>query len=151
MSTTHTSDIHVPVKRLQLNRATGALVDAPKKELFLRGPIPLEWLSKAAAFPGKTLHIAIALWWRQGMAKGTSFKLTQAALKYLYVERDAASAGLLRLEQAGLIQVERNPGRRPTISILPASPRPPIHADQAALERSWVKIFQQEVEDGRAD
>ncbi len=57
------------------------------------------------------------------MAKGKPFKLTQKALKILNVERGAASAGLARLEQAGLIQVERKPGQRPTISILDLTKR----------------------------
>jgi hypothetical protein len=94
------------------------LVAAPKKEPFLRGPIPLGWLSAAATLPGKTLSLAIALWWRHGMAKGKPFKLTRTALKAMNVERDAERLGLARLEQAGLIKVERNPGQRPTISIL---------------------------------
>ena len=118
MTTTYTSDRHVPVRRLQLDRASGALAAAPREALFLRGPVPLEWLGRAAALPGKTLNVAIALWWRHGMAKGKPFKLTQQALKYLHVERDAASAGLVRLEQAGLIQVKRRPGQRPIISIV---------------------------------
>jgi hypothetical protein len=114
----YTSDLHLPVRRLQLSRATGTLVAATKREPFLRGPIPLEWLSVAANLPGKTLNVAIALWWRHGMAKGKPFKLTRSALLALNVERDAERLGLARLEQAGLIQVERKPGQRPTISIL---------------------------------
>ena len=85
---------------------------------FLRGPIPLKWLSRAAALSGKTLNLAIALWWRHGMAKSEPFKLTQKALEYLNVDRGAASAGLVRLERAGLILVERREGQRPIISIL---------------------------------
>ena len=118
MSTPYTSDRHVPVKRLQLGVASGTLVATPKKELFLRGPIPLEWLAVAAKLPGKTLNVAIALWWRHGMAGGKPFKLTQMALTAMNVERDAERAGLTRLEQAGLVRVERKPGQRPTISIL---------------------------------
>ena len=118
MTTAYTSDRHVPVRRLQLDRASGALAAAPREALFLRGPVPLEWLGKAAALPGKTLNVAIALWWRHGMAKGKPFKLTQQALKYLHVERDAASSGLVRLERAGLVRVERRPGQRPIISIV---------------------------------
>jgi hypothetical protein len=114
----YTSDLHLPVRRLQLDDATGALVIAPKNEPFLRGPIPLEWLAVAAKLPGKTINVAIALWWRYGMAKGKPLKLTQMALKTMNVERDAANDGLTRLEQAGLIEVERKPGQRPTISIL---------------------------------
>jgi hypothetical protein len=118
MSTTHTFDSHVPVKRLQLNLATGKLAAAPKAALFLRGPIPLEWLGRAAKLPGKTINVAIALWWCHGMTKGKPFKLTKAALNTLNVERDAASTGLTRLEEVGLIQIERRPGQRPTISVL---------------------------------
>jgi len=123
MYTPPTSDLHIPVKRLQLSDATGTLVAAPKTKPFLRGPIPLEWLGEAAKLPGKTINVAIALWWRYGMAKGKPFKLTRMALKILNVKRDAASAGLARLEQAGLIQVERKPGQRPIVSILTAPRR----------------------------
>jgi len=118
MYTPPPSDIHIPVRRFQLNVETGTLVEIPQKAPFLRGPIPLAWLSEAAKLPGKTLNVALALWWRHGMARGKPFKLTRKALKTLNVERDAASAGLARLEQAGLIQVERKPGQRPTVSIL---------------------------------
>lgn len=114
----YTSDIDLPVKRLQLNSVTGTLVEVPKKELFLRGPIPLDWLSIAAHLPGKTLNLAIALWWLQGMSRGKSLRLTRKALKTMNVERDAERKGLARLEQEGLLKVERKPGQRPTISIL---------------------------------
>lgn len=118
MSTTTDPDRGVPVKRLQLDTTTGKLVESPKAALFLRGPIPLDWLGSAAALPGKTLNVGIALWWLHGMAKGKPFKLTQKALQTLNVERDAASAALVRLEQAGLIRVVRKPGRRPTVSMV---------------------------------
>jgi hypothetical protein len=59
-----------------------------------------------------------ALWWLHGMAKGKPFKLTQKALQTLNVERDAASAALVRLEQAGIIRVVRKPGQRPTVSMV---------------------------------
>ena len=118
MSITYTSDLQIPVRRLQLDRASSTLRVARPKELFVRGPIPLEWLSKAAALPGKTLNVALALWWLQGMSKGQPLKLTRSALKHLNIERDAASAGLARLERAGLIALQRRPGQRPTISIV---------------------------------
>ena len=117
MSTIYTPYSDVPVKRLQLS-VCGTLVASPKKRLFLRGPIPLEWLAAAAKLPGKTIHVGIALWWLRGMAAGKPFKLTQIALTAMNVERDAERAGLTRLEQAGLVRVERKPGQRPTISIL---------------------------------
>jgi hypothetical protein len=114
---TPTSDLNVPVRRLQLDAGSGKLVPARKKDLFIRGPIPLDWLSRAAELPGKALHVALAVLWLQGMAKGKPFKLSRQALERLNVERDAASSGLVRLEQAGLVQVERNAGQRPTVVI----------------------------------
>ena len=118
MATTPGPDLAIPVKRLQLDATTGKLVKSPKATLFLRGPIPLDWLGAAAALPGKTLHVGIALWWLHGMARGKPFKLTQKALRTLNVERDAASAALVRLELAGLIRVVRKAGQRPTVSMV---------------------------------
>ena len=118
MATTPDPDRDVPVKRLQLDAPTRKLVESPKTALFLRGPIPLAWLGSAAVLPGKTLNVGIALWWLHGMAKGKPFKLTQKALQTLNVERDAASAALVRLEQAGLVRVVRKPGQRPTLSMV---------------------------------
>lgn len=118
MATNLDPDRDVRVKRLQFDATTGKLVESPKAAIFLRGPIPLDWLGSAAALPGKTLHVGIALWWLYGMAKGNPFKLTQKALRTLNVERDAASAALVRLEQAGLIRVVRKPGQRPMVSLV---------------------------------
>jgi hypothetical protein len=114
----YTHDLTVPVKRLQVGRASGALVDAPLKKIFLRGPIPMQWLSEAARLPGKTISVALALWWLYGMSKRKPFKLRGDALNLMHVSRDATDDGLARLEQRGLIQVERKTGQRPTISII---------------------------------
>jgi hypothetical protein len=110
----------IPTKRLQFDKATRTYITAPRKTLFLRGPIPLSWLGRAAALPGKTLHLALALQWLAGMSKGEPFKLSKKALGIFHVSRDAASDGLQRLEEAGLISVVRKPGQRPTIVILAA-------------------------------
>jgi hypothetical protein len=114
----YTNDSDVPVRRLQLDKGSGSLKAAPHKELFLRGPIPIRWLSSAAELPGKAINLALALWWLRGMTKGKPFKLRGDAVRLFQVSRDATAAGLVRLEQAGLIQVERKPGQRPIVSIL---------------------------------
>jgi hypothetical protein len=105
-------------KRLRLDFATGKLVSNPKKKLFLRGPVPMDWLSQAAELPGKTLNVAIAIWWLNGMTQSESFKLTRKSLSLLCIKRDAASISLKRLEGAGLIKVQRKVGQRPIISIV---------------------------------
>lgn len=112
------SDSKIPVRRLRLNPAGGGLVAAPNKPKFLKGPIRLDWLTAASALPGKSLNVALALCWLDGMAGRKPFKLTKAALDALNVAKDAASDGLARLEQRGLVQVERRAGRRPVITLL---------------------------------
>lgn len=118
MSTPYTSDSRVPVKRLQFDVASRKLEVVPEKKLFLRGPIPLNWLAAAAHLPGKTLNVAVALRWLNGMAAGKPISLTRKALEALNIERDAARMGLNRLADAGLIRIDRKPGRRPVVSIM---------------------------------
>ena len=105
-------------KRLQLDIDTGKLVPIPKKKLFLRGPVPMDWLSKAAELPGKTLNVALAIWWLQGMTQSESFKLTRKSLILFNIKRNAASISLKRLEGAGLIKIQKKIGQRPVISII---------------------------------
>jgi hypothetical protein len=79
------------------------------------------WLNAAAKLPGKAINLGIAIWWLHGMAKTKTFKLTGKALNQLGVSRDAASSALKRLEAQGLIRVQRSPGQRPTVEILPVA------------------------------
>ena len=77
----------------------------------------MAWLNEAAKLPGKTLNLGLAIWWLAGMAKTKTFKLTGKALAQLGVSRDAASDALKRLEERGLLRVQRSPGQRPTVEI----------------------------------
>ena len=114
-------DRSIPVKRVRLDSSSGQYIDAPMSVPFIRGPIPLAWLNAAAKLPGKTLNVGLAIWWLAGMSKTTAFKLTGKSLSQLGVSRDAASDGLKRLEDNGLILVKRSPGQRPTVQILPVA------------------------------
>ena len=112
------NDQNIPVIRLQLDRNSGVLVEVPLKDLFLKGPIPMDWLSRAARLPGKAINVALAICWLSGMAKNAPVKLTKKALLHFNVSRDAATDGVTRLEDAGLISVERHLGRYHVILIL---------------------------------
>ena len=114
-------DRSIPVKRIRLDSSSGQYIDAPMSVPFLKGPIPMAWLNVAAKLPGKTLNVGLAIWWLAGMSKNTSFKITGKALDQLGVSRDAASDGLRRLEENGLILVKRLPGQRSTVEILPVA------------------------------
>ena len=89
-------------------------------ELFLKGPIPLEWLQRAAQLPGKSLHVAIALWQRAGMKKSNGLKLSNKILDGMGVDRYAKRRALKALEGAGLVSVERHHGKNPIVTLLDA-------------------------------
>jgi hypothetical protein len=114
-------DKSIPVKRIKYDSPSGSYIDAPMSVPFLKGPIPMAWLNVAAKLPGKTLNVGIAIWWLAGMSKTSAFKITSKALDQLGVSRDAASDGLKRLEDNGLILVKRSPGQRSTVEILPVA------------------------------
>lgn len=88
---------------------------------FIRGPLPLAWWGRVCRLPGgKTLAVALAIWFLAGLRGRThDLKLTSAVLKRFGVEdRSAKSRALEALEGAGLIRVERRPGRNPLVTIL---------------------------------
>jgi len=110
--------LKIPEKRIRLDRNTGEWEDNPIKKKFLRGPIPLDWLSAAARLPGKAINVGIALWWLAGMSKSGVLKLTRQAQLALNISKDAERDGLRRLQQAGLIELTARPGQRHTVRIV---------------------------------
>ena len=88
-----------------------------KQARFIRGPIPLDWIEVAAKLPGKTLHVALAICYLAGMNKLNSFRLTRGTLMVFGVSRHAAYRALGAMEEAGLVNVERHPGKNPVITV----------------------------------
>lgn len=85
---------------------------------FLKGPIPWDWLTKAASLPGKTLHVALELWRESGCKKSPNINVSPSGLRKLGVSRETGYHCLNRLEAAGLIEVERRRGRSARVTIL---------------------------------
>jgi hypothetical protein len=94
-----------------------------KGERFLKGPVPLPWLEVAARLPGKSLHAGIAIWYAAGLLRSAAVPLSNVAGVRFGLDRSAKHRALGWLEGAGLIRVERKPGRAPVVTILsPATP-----------------------------
>jgi len=86
---------------------------------FLKGPIPLAWLTEAAKLPRNTFVLGIAIWFASGVQKTQEgIKLTQAVVARFGLDKMAKSRGLRALESAGLVLVDRRPGKNPVIRIL---------------------------------
>ena len=107
----------VPTVKLKFTPGQGCNL-AKRSNLFIKGPIPMEWVTKASGLPGKAIHVALAIWWLAGMRPLDKLKVTRQALNLLHVSDDAYRDALPRLEQAGLIKVWRAPGQRAQVEIV---------------------------------
>jgi hypothetical protein len=87
-----------------------------KGEAFLKGPIPLRWLTRAAKLPGKSLQTALVLWHLVSMRRG-AIRPSRNLLDRFGVSRHAARRAYAELERAGLVSVVREVGKSPTIQI----------------------------------
>ena len=87
-------------------------------EKFLKGPIPLSWLCRAARLPGKTLAVALIIWFRAGITSRREVKIGRTQTGLFGIGRKAVYRGLSALESAGLISIKRSVGKSPIITIL---------------------------------
>ena len=84
---------------------------------FIKGPLPLPWIHRAAALPGKALHVALALWYVKGLCRSATFPFKRKLSAEMGVSPDATYDALTNLEAAGLIRVDRHRGRSPVVTI----------------------------------
>ena len=86
---------------------------------FLKGPIPLLWLTAASNLSGKApLAVGLAIWFESGRRKSNEVKLTSAILQRFAIKRKSKYTALNSLEDAGLIRVRREPRKNPVVTIL---------------------------------
>lgn len=65
-------------------------------EPFIKGPINLEWISKANALPGKAGPIGLGMWYLAGLTGSLSFKTSGQLKKSLPVNEKLYILGLWR-------------------------------------------------------
>jgi hypothetical protein len=83
----------------------------------LYGPIPGDWWSQASRLPGKALQVAAACWIKGGWERSGTFEFPLASWGNLGLSRDSAGRGLVALERAELVSVERGRGRSPIVTV----------------------------------
>ena len=105
------------------NTGTTSPKDEPQqgrqRGAFIRGPINLAWLQKAAALPGSsTLHLALSLTFQAGLQRSKDdIRLTKKLLSVFNLKKRTAYDALNRLEAAGLVSVKRPPGQCRIVNI----------------------------------
>ena len=85
---------------------------------FIKGPIPLEWITTAAKLPGKALHVASVCCYLRGLRQSDTFDLSNTVVRDFGIGPRAKHAGLASLETGGLVRVERPAGRCPRVTLL---------------------------------
>lgn len=100
---------------------------------FIKGPICLRWVEKAAHLPGKSFHVGLALWYLKGLKKMDTVILTGATLEIFDVNRHAAYRALKNLEREHLIKVVRAAGKAPRVTICAASDAPVVERETAKV------------------
>lgn len=106
--------------------AVAKITERRQRAPFIKGPIPLGWITTAARLPGKSLAVGLALWWRRNLTGDNTVKLTSAhSLRFGVQTRSGRKAALDALEQAGLVEVERRPPKAPSVTLIDADPPPP--------------------------
>jgi hypothetical protein len=91
--------------------------------LFIKGPIPLDWLQKANDIGGSTGIVAFALWFYAGLNSSNRFRIDARLDRLCCLTRQTRDQNLRRLQFAGLIKLFPKHGAYPTVEILD-SPKP---------------------------
>jgi hypothetical protein len=95
------------------------------KGRFLRGPVPMHWLSEAHKVGGKAGLMGLILWHLSGMNKNAvTVRVSNVEASRWGVDRFAKSRALKALAGAGLITVEQNGKQSPLVTILDISEQP---------------------------
>jgi hypothetical protein len=87
---------------------------------FLKGPISYAWIASACRLPGSGFHVAMSCRFqakRFGFSRGRRWGMGDIA-EGLRISDDSARRGLHAAERARLVSVVREPGCKPTITIL---------------------------------
>lgn len=116
-STDHFAGNIGTVKRLRFNLAKGIHEERFGTEKFIKGPIPLDWISRANALPGKAGAVGLALWFLVGVQCSKTVKLTGEVERIAGCGRKALYAALPNLVEAGLIVVTPKPGGRSYVEV----------------------------------
>ncbi|MEI8213633.1 MAG: hypothetical protein WCI02_15910 [Planctomycetota bacterium] len=87
---------------------------------FIRGPIPMDWLVRAARIPRRNaVLVGLVLFHLAGMkSERNGLVLCVERCKPFELGRKAVQRGLADLESHGLVRVDRSAGRCPRVDLV---------------------------------
>src|SRR4051794_22330090 len=118
-------DALIPVRTLRSSGPEGRARAARREAQFIKGPLPLGWVAKAArAGDPQALPVLLALKYKTDILRQPWVTPPAVVLRLLGVDQDARSRAIPGLEQAGLVGVQRRRGRPPLVRLVRCEPRP---------------------------
>lgn len=102
----------------QQPKSPAARVTNRSQKLFIKGPIPFDWLQRANAIGGSTGIVAVALWFYAGLSGNKHFKVDSRLDQLCGLTRQTRDHILQRLGYRGLIRLSKRRGSYPTVEIL---------------------------------
>lgn len=89
-----------------------------KGENFISGLIPLSWVKEMLKLPASTAQTSFVLWYFAGMTKSREIDINLSRMDEFNIPKVTAWRSIGYLEQAGLISVVREPGRKIKVTLL---------------------------------
>ena len=87
-------------------------------------PVNFPWLAVAAKLPGRTMNVAMAIWFVASLRKTPTIRLAPYALRMFGVSRDCCYDSLRRLSDAGLIALKTRRGALPVMTLVDSKAKP---------------------------
>ena len=87
-------------------------------EQFLKGPIPLAWLTAAGRLPHGALQVGVLLWFEAGRPRNRAVTFCLARGEAMGMSKQTTRRALRQLQAAGLVSIARKPGRGLQVTIL---------------------------------
>lgn len=89
-----------------------------RQSRFLKGPIPMAWIDRAARLPGRALHVALIIWHRAAMQRKELIHLSASVYHSHGIPLATAKRALRALEQAKLVVVQHQRGKAPRVRLI---------------------------------
>lgn len=86
-------------------------------ESFIKGPLPLSWFKVAATCGGRSVDVALLVWYAVNWYRSNPAKLTPNILREFDIHPKTARSILRKLAAVGLVDVEFHRGRSPLVTI----------------------------------
>jgi hypothetical protein len=105
------------IKETEIETKVGQRKALRMQERFLKGPIPMRHIARAAKLPGQALSVYLALHHQTALTRRQWVTVPRGLLTQLGVSRDAKARALQQLEAAVLVRVARAKGKAALVCI----------------------------------